>query len=1267
MASSGTIEKKFHGGSTGGYYIGIDWRIVSQDKSSNSSIVHATAYIRASGSDYTIKSSAKKNITLTVNGTQFSGTSLVGLSAGQKRVLLNNENIRVPHNSDGTKTCTFAMSATVGLTLSGTYYGTISHSGSATLDKINLNTAPWWTSDDTRMNDIRAHVIIPENWDAVTVTSSTANDSEQGGNLHYDLHRYINGNYSAQIKSGGSGLSVTDYIGSWGQGTRIKYRANAHDGSLWTGSDRWSWEYTKNTFTRASVDSVGSIGVGTTTVGFRAHSIRNSGGGNGYVSNNFGYRIESLTSGVTIGGTATHSQGNADAINFILGVKNNGGNPTNPHWLDANELKNVLRSSNYCGNIKLRLVSWNDYGSQGSYDFNIWVDLRQNPGYTNITYDANNAITHGGTSYYIPAHLPFRFSWNAVNDPVQGNACTYDVFYQIGEGDWVLLGSTSSTTYTAYLGSTAIGNSKQTNFRIIVRAKTIYGNYSDTGGPRVTLWDYAPPTVRITSTERKQGSVVVKGTITVNSSIPNITLNTTHWRWNSIGTNHNFTPSTTNQKVNNFTITANIGDDFAGTMHVASSDSVRNLIESKVSIYWDSAETTVKGYMPVMSLNRLGLGVGTRVNDSFYKLMVDGNMKTNGLNVSGYQTTNTVDAHAGKWTKIASLQVTGRFGDANAIIKFIGHGSGDSSSVSGELTVRLKQQNEMGQAPGCSLYLNYATVVSGDNFKLVITSNTTSLTRGELWYKAARGYETVSFCPIFHNGSVNFFASQPYQTSLPSGSQISCTNLTLTTGQLTTKQNVYGRIPQINGDGVMEIGKYIDFHDGNNGQDYNIRLTCQGSTMHVNGGVSTGGAINTPSANIASDAPSGGRVAVVNQTGATSNHPPLLVESGGHTNWGTTLEIRTRNQGSDRPSILFSSANTSRNYTVGMGGNSANGANADAFTINTDHGIYNGSWGTNLVEIRPDWGIGCKQGWLRTWGNNGWYNESYGGGWYMTDSTWIRAYNSKNVFTPSGMKAWTMWARYFKSYDGNNVDIECDSGTGYINLYTGSGAGIVMSRPWSGSSGTEPCFYNNKGNGWGFLGNSGTTWFRVYGSGGSVSDRDKKYEITKADTEMQYENVKYLDIYNYRSLSTSDVDLKEIAEKFLTHLKFKNLDTLEYITDEVEIDGKIYEALDENLTEEEIKEKRIEQIIELNPGFGECKRQDLFLGCMVDEMPLETTFYDNEGGDGKAVDMYSYTTMILGATKHLIDKVETLELENEELKDKLDRMEELLNGVINKG
>lgn len=40
-------------------------------------------------------------------------------------------------------------------------------------------------------------------------------------------------------------------------------------------------------------------------------------------------------------------------------------------------------------------------------------------------------------------------------------------------------------------------------------------------------------------------------------------------------------------------------------------------------------------------------------------------------------------------------------------------------------------------------------------------------------------------------------------------------------------------------------------------------------------------------------------------------------------------------------------------------------------------------------------------GWLRTVGQTGWYSESYGGGWYMTDSTWIRAFGNKQIYTAS--------------------------------------------------------------------------------------------------------------------------------------------------------------------------------------------------------------------------------------------------------------------------
>lgn len=42
-----------------------------------------------------------------------------------------------------------------------------------------------------------------------------------------------------------------------------------------------------------------------------------------------------------------------------------------------------------------------------------------------------------------------------------------------------------------------------------------------------------------------------------------------------------------------------------------------------------------------------------------------------------------------------------------------------------------------------------------------------------------------------------------------------------------------------------------------------------------------------------------------------------------------------------------------------------------------------------------------SQSWVRTVGATGWYSESYGGGWHMTDSTWIRAYNNKQIYTAS--------------------------------------------------------------------------------------------------------------------------------------------------------------------------------------------------------------------------------------------------------------------------
>jgi len=83
--------------------------------------------------------------------------------------------------------------------------------------------------------------------------------------------------------------------------------------------------------------------------------------------------------------------------------------------------------------------------------------------------------------------------------------------------------------------------------------------------------------------------------------------------------------------------------------------------------------------------------------------------------------------------------------------------------------------------------------------------------------------------------------------------------------------------------------------------------------------------------------------------------------------------------------------------------------------INTG-GLVLGTWSAGMSGIRVDGptgyvGVGSSNpaykldvvgdviaSWIRTRNNTGWYNETYGGGFYMTDTTWVRTYGTKNFF-----------------------------------------------------------------------------------------------------------------------------------------------------------------------------------------------------------------------------------------------------------------------------
>jgi hypothetical protein len=49
--------------------------------------------------------------------------------------------------------------------------------------------------------------------------------------------------------------------------------------------------------------------------------------------------------------------------------------------------------------------------------------------------------------------------------------------------------------------------------------------------------------------------------------------------------------------------------------------------------------------------------------------------------------------------------------------------------------------------------------------------------------------------------------------------------------------------------------------------------------------------------------------------------------------------------------------------------------------------------------------IDAGAGWHRTYGATGWYNGTYGGGWNMSDNTWIRSYGSKSVLCDKIIRA----------------------------------------------------------------------------------------------------------------------------------------------------------------------------------------------------------------------------------------------------------------------
>ena len=110
------------------------WWQDSQSIANNSSVVGWHLQLIASGGS--ISSSASKSWSVTVNGSNYSGTDTVGVSNGATKTLASGSTT-IAHNADGTKTFSFSFNQQFDISYSGVgWIGTKSGSGSGTLTTI---------------------------------------------------------------------------------------------------------------------------------------------------------------------------------------------------------------------------------------------------------------------------------------------------------------------------------------------------------------------------------------------------------------------------------------------------------------------------------------------------------------------------------------------------------------------------------------------------------------------------------------------------------------------------------------------------------------------------------------------------------------------------------------------------------------------------------------------------------------------------------------------------------------------------------------------------------------------------------------------------------------------------------------------------------------------------------------------------------------------------------------------------------------------------
>ena len=260
--------------------------------------------------------------------------------------------------------------------------------------------------------------------------------------------------------------------------------------------------------------------------------------------------------------------------------------------------------------------------------------------------------------------------------------------------------------------------------------------------------------------------------------------------------------------------------------------------------------------------------------------------------------------------------------------------------------------------------------------------------------------------------------------------------------------NWFKGTPSIGSDGVMEVGKYIDFHSSNTETaDFSVRLTTNGSTL------TSSGTLEAPIIKATGNGKSG-------ELG-TGGGDVYLHNTNGNSYW----QFKDNGHFGIPNHLVFQGSSERRVFLEGI--------NKGLYFNNGSFGFYD--WANNVSLLRID--LNNKE--IRT-----------DSGYFATGGTRMITSRAGNGYISWGNSTDWKYSCAFYTNTGNNAAASSlTNGAPTIKMYSGSGGGLHLFPAGDAAGGTVIC----KGAGWGSYGD--VTCNKTY----NMSDMRLKKNIKPLD------------------------------------------------------------------------------------------------------------------------------------------------------------------------